>query len=88
MEPTANLCAQIPVLLLARIREEQEKAGLPRGEYIMREIGVVDGKVRGGCRGVVLVPERLLGASATLGGLDLVPAVEGIGEIGHGLPGP
>ncbi len=34
MEPTANLCAQIPVSLLARIREEQEKAGLPRGEYI------------------------------------------------------
>ena len=34
MEPTANLCAQVPVSLLARIREEQEKAGLPRGEYI------------------------------------------------------
>ena len=34
MEQTANLCAQIPVSLLARIREEQEKAGLPRGEYI------------------------------------------------------
>ena len=34
MEQTANLCAQVPVSLLARIREEQEKAGLPRGEYI------------------------------------------------------
>ena len=34
MENTANLCAQVPVSLLARIREEQEKAGLPRGEYI------------------------------------------------------
>ena len=34
MEPTANLCAQVPVSLLARIREEQEKSGLPRGEYI------------------------------------------------------
>ena len=34
MEPTANLCAQVPVSLLARIRGEQEKAGLPRGEYI------------------------------------------------------
>lgn len=34
MEPTANLCAKIPVSLLAWIREEQEKAGLPRGEYI------------------------------------------------------
>ena len=33
-EPTSNLCAQIPTSLLARIREEQEKAGLPRGEYI------------------------------------------------------
>ena len=36
MEQTANLCAQIPVSLLARIREEQEKAGLPRGEYITK----------------------------------------------------
>ena len=34
MEQTSNLCAQIPITLLARIREEQEKAGLPRGEYI------------------------------------------------------
>ena len=34
MEQTANLCAQVPVSLLARIREEQEKAGIPRGEYI------------------------------------------------------
>ena len=34
MENTANLCAQVPVSLLAKIREEQEKAGLPRGEYI------------------------------------------------------
>ena len=33
-EPTANLCAQVPVSLLARIREEQEKACLPRGEFI------------------------------------------------------
>ncbi len=34
MENTVNLCAQVPASLLARIREEQEKAGLPRGEYI------------------------------------------------------
>ena len=34
MEQTSNLCAQVPISLLARIREEQEKAGLPRGEYI------------------------------------------------------
>ena len=34
MEQTANLCAQVPVSLLARIREEQEKAGLLRGEYM------------------------------------------------------
>ena len=34
MEQTSNLCAQIPISLLARIREEQEKSGLPRGEYI------------------------------------------------------
>ena len=32
--PTVNLCAQIPESLMVRIREEQEKAGLPRGEYI------------------------------------------------------
>ena len=34
MENTVNLCAQIPVSLLAKIREEQEKSGLSRGEYI------------------------------------------------------
>ncbi len=34
MEPTANLCAQIPASLLSRIREEQEKSGLSRGAYI------------------------------------------------------
>ena len=33
-ELTVNLCAQVPGSLMARIREEQEKAGLPRGEYI------------------------------------------------------
>ena len=33
-EPTVNLCAQVPESLMARIREEQEKAGPPRGEYI------------------------------------------------------
>ena len=32
--PTVNLCAQVPESLMARIQEEQEKAGLPRGEYI------------------------------------------------------
>ena len=32
--PTVNLCAQVPESLMARLREEQEKAGLPRGEYI------------------------------------------------------
>ena len=31
---TVNLCAQVPESLMARIREKQEKAGLPRGEYI------------------------------------------------------
>lgn len=34
MENTVNLCAQIPASLLAKIREEQEKSGLARGEYI------------------------------------------------------
>ena len=34
MENTSNLCAQIPTSLLIRIREEQEKSGLSRGEYI------------------------------------------------------
>ena len=34
MENTVNLCAQVPASFLARIREEQEKAGMPRGEYI------------------------------------------------------
>ena len=33
-EPSVNLCAQVPESLMIRIREEQEKAGLPRGEYI------------------------------------------------------
>ncbi len=36
MEQTANLCAQIPVSLLAKIREEQEKSGLSRGAYITK----------------------------------------------------
>ncbi len=36
MENTANLCAQIPVSLLAKIREEQEKSGLSRGDYITK----------------------------------------------------
>lgn len=34
MEPTKNLCAQIPVSLHARVREEQEKSGQPLGTYI------------------------------------------------------
>ena len=34
MENTVNLCAQIPTSLMAKIREEQELSGLPRGEYI------------------------------------------------------
>ena len=34
MEPTKNLCAQIPVSLHAKVREEQEKAGQPLSAYI------------------------------------------------------
>ena len=34
MEPQKNLCAQIPVSLHARVREEQEKAGQPLSAYI------------------------------------------------------
>ena len=33
-EQTKNLCAQIPVALHSRVREEQEKAGLPLSAYI------------------------------------------------------
>ena len=33
-EQTKNLCAQIPLALHSRVREEQEKAGLPLSAYI------------------------------------------------------
>ena len=49
MENTANLCAQVPVSLLAKIREEQEKAGLPRGEYITQILtAYYENQTRGG----------------------------------------
>ena len=35
-EQTKNLCAQIPLALHTRVREEQEKAGLPLSAYITR----------------------------------------------------
>ena len=51
------------------------------------QIGIVDGKVRGLHRGVILVGEGDgLAARLLLPGLHFVPAVEGIGQIGHGLP--
>ena len=34
MEPTRNLCAQIPVSLHNRVREEKEALGLPLSEYV------------------------------------------------------
>lgn len=34
MEPQKNLCAQIPLSLHARVREEQEKSGQTLGVYI------------------------------------------------------
>ena len=34
MEPTKNLCAQIPASLHARVREEQERLGQTLGAYI------------------------------------------------------
>jgi len=34
MEQRKNLCAQIPVSLHRKVREEQEKAGKPLSEYI------------------------------------------------------
>lgn len=34
MEPSKNLCAQLPVSLHNRVREEQEKAGLNLSAYI------------------------------------------------------
>ena len=34
MPATKNLCAQIPLSLHAKVREEQEKAGLPLSAYI------------------------------------------------------
>lgn len=33
-DQTKNLCAQIPLALHSRVREEQEKAGLPLSAYI------------------------------------------------------
>ena len=33
-EQTKNLCAQIPVALHSKVREEQEKAGLPLSAYV------------------------------------------------------
>ena len=33
-EQTKNLCAQIPVALHSKVREKQEKAGLPLSAYI------------------------------------------------------
>ena len=36
MEKTVNFCVQIPVSLHAKIREDQEKSGLSRGDYITK----------------------------------------------------
>ena len=35
-DQTKNLCAQIPLALHSRVREEQEKAGVPLSAYITR----------------------------------------------------
>ena len=34
MEERKNLCAMLPVSLHARVRREQEKAGMTLGEYV------------------------------------------------------
>ena len=34
METRKNLCAMLPVALHTRVRREQEKAGMPLGEYV------------------------------------------------------
>ena len=34
METRKNLCAMLPVALHARVRQEQEKAGMTLGEYV------------------------------------------------------
>lgn len=34
METRKNLCAMLPVSLHARVRREQEKAGMTLGEYV------------------------------------------------------
>ncbi len=34
MEPKKNLCAQVPVPLHTRVREEQEKSGLTLSQYV------------------------------------------------------
>ena len=34
METRKNLCAMLPVALHTRVRQEQEKAGMPLGEYV------------------------------------------------------
>ena len=34
MEERKNLCAMLPVSLHARVRQEQEKAGMTLGEYV------------------------------------------------------
>ena len=34
MEERKNLCAMLPVALHARVRQEQEKAGMALGEYV------------------------------------------------------
>ena len=34
METRKNLCAMLPVAIHARVRQEQEKAGMTLGEYV------------------------------------------------------
>ena len=34
MEPTKNLCAQLPLALHAKVREEQGKSGMTLSEYM------------------------------------------------------
>ena len=54
METRKNLCAMLPVALHARVRQEQEKAGMTLGEYVEAMITEYydwkDGKIMTGPR--------------------------------------
>ena len=80
METRKNLCAMLPVALHTRVRQEQEKAGMTLGEYVLSLIHIFIRAV-----GLILLGFGILQVGLSLKSHDPSQRANGILTVAGGI---